>query len=176
VARPRIVDRDIGAAQAGFQHRRILRPERLQLDRQTRGRGQPTPRPPARSFKDTRAALIGEVRETRLVLPAAQFALTEEESADFAKKGARYPHRDASDEDPATDHVAGGDGGETGDPAFAPDDASIDLEEEDEDDTADRLATPQDANLEWDSGDLDDIGAPPIDTFDRAEAAYGARS
>jgi hypothetical protein len=35
---------------------------------------------------------------------------------------------------------------------------------------------PQEANLEWDSGDLDDIGAPPIDTFDRAEAAYGARS
>ena len=34
VARPGIVDRDIGAAQAGFQHRRVLGAERLQLDRQ----------------------------------------------------------------------------------------------------------------------------------------------
>jgi hypothetical protein len=61
------------------------------LTRRARGRGQPTPRPPARGrVKDTRAALIDEVRETGLVLPAAHFALTAEESSDFAMKGSRY--------------------------------------------------------------------------------------
>ena len=34
MARPRIVDRDIGAAQTGFQHRLILGAERLQPGRQ----------------------------------------------------------------------------------------------------------------------------------------------
>ena len=34
MARPRIVDRDIGAAQAGFQYRRVLGAKRLQLGRQ----------------------------------------------------------------------------------------------------------------------------------------------
>ena len=47
---------------------------------------------PRSRVKDTRAALIERVRETRLVLPAAQFALTEQESADFAKKGSRYAY------------------------------------------------------------------------------------
>ena len=55
---------------------------------------------PRGRVKDTRAALIEQVRETRLVLPAAQFALTEQESSDFAKKGSRYAYADASDEDP----------------------------------------------------------------------------
>src|SRR5208282_657278 len=38
---------------------------------------------PRGRVKDTRAALVEQVRETRLVLPAAQFALTEQESSDF---------------------------------------------------------------------------------------------
>lgn len=37
--------------------------------------------------KDTRATLIEQLRETGLVLLAAQFALTEQESSDFANKG-----------------------------------------------------------------------------------------
>src|SRR5208282_1850901 len=64
---------------------------------------------PGARVKDTRAALIEQVREAGLVLPAAQFALTEQESSDFAKKGSRYGYGDDSDEDPAADHEAGGD-------------------------------------------------------------------
>lgn len=45
---------------------------------------------PRGRVKDTRAALIDEVRETGLVLPAAHFALTAEECSDFANKGSRY--------------------------------------------------------------------------------------
>jgi hypothetical protein len=40
--------------------------------------------------KDIRAALIEQARETHHILPATQFALTEQESGDFAKKGSRY--------------------------------------------------------------------------------------
>ena len=71
---------------------------------------------PRGRVKDTRAALVEQVRETRLVLPAAQFALTEQESSDFAKKGSRYAYGDASDDEPAADNEAGGDGGEAADP------------------------------------------------------------
>ena len=92
---------------------------------------------PRGRVKDTRAALVEQVRETRLVLPAAQFALTEQESSDFAKKGSRFANGDASDEDPAADNEADGDGGEAADPVIAPDDADVDQEEEDE--TADQL-------------------------------------
>ena len=128
---------------------------------------------PRGRVKDTRAALIEQVRESRLVLPAAQFALTEQESSDFAKKGSRYAYGEDSDEDPAADNEAGGDGGETVDPSIAPDDADVDQEEEDE--TADRFASPEDAKLEEDGGDLDDIAPPQIDAVDRADAAYDAR-
>ena len=92
---------------------------------------------PRGRVKDTRAALVEQVRETRLVLPAAQFALTEKESSDFASKGSRFTNGDASDEDPAADHEADGDSGEAADPVIAPDDADVDQEEEDE--TADQL-------------------------------------
>ena len=71
---------------------------------------------PRGRVKDTRAALVEQVRETRLVLPAAQFALTEQESSDFASKGSRFTNGDASDEDPAADNEAGGDSGEAADP------------------------------------------------------------
>ena len=54
---------------------------------------------PRGRVKDTRAALIEQVRETGLVLPAAQFALTERESSDFAKKGSRYPYNDEAEGD-----------------------------------------------------------------------------
>ena len=128
---------------------------------------------PRGRVKDTRAALVEQVRETRLVLPAAQFALTEKESSDFASKGSRFTNGDASDEDPAADHEAGGDSGEAADPVIAPDDADVDQEEEDE--TADSFASAEDANLEEDGGDLDDIAPPPIDAVDRADAAYDAR-
>ena len=129
---------------------------------------------PRGRVKDTRAALIEQVRETRLVLPAAQFALTERESSDFAKKGSHYAYGDTSDEDPAGENEAGGDGGETVEPSIAPDDADVDQEEEDE--TADSFASAEDANLEGDGGDLDDIAPPPIDAVDRADAAYDARA
>jgi len=129
---------------------------------------------PRGRVKDTRAALVEQVREIRLVLPAAQFALTEQESSDFDKKGSRCAHRDDSDEDPAGENEASDDGGEAADPVIAPDDADDDQEEEDE--TADCFARAEDANLEGDGGDLDDIAPPPIDAVDRAEAAYVARS
>ncbi|MGC9957614.1 ParB N-terminal domain-containing protein [Roseiarcus sp.] len=128
---------------------------------------------PRGRVKDTRAALVEQVREIRLVLPAAQFALTEQESSDFDKKGSRCAHRDDSDEDPAGENEASDDGGEAADPVIAPDDADDDQEEEDE--TADCFARAEDANLEGDGGNLDDI-SPPIDAVDRAEAAYVARS
>jgi ParB-like chromosome segregation protein Spo0J len=128
---------------------------------------------PRGRVKDTRAALVEQVREIRLVLPAAQFALTEQESSDFDKKGSRCAHRDDSDEDPAGENEASDDGGEAADPVIAPDDADVDQEEEDE--TADCFARAEDANLEGDGGNLDDI-SPPIDAVDRAEAAYVARS
>src|SRR5208283_3571419 len=117
--------------------------------------------------KDTRAALVEQVRETGLILPAAQFALTEQESSDFAKKGSRYAYGDEA----AADNEAGGDGGETVDSSVAPDDADVDQEEEDE--TADHFASPQHANLE---GDLDDIAPPSIDAVDRVDAAYDVRA
>ena len=129
---------------------------------------------PRGRVKDTRAALVEQVRETRLVLPAAQFALTEKESSDFASKGSRFTNGDASDEDPAADHEAGGDGGETADPSVAPDDADVDQEEEDE--TADSFASAEDANLEGDGGNLDDIAPPPVDAVDRTDAVYDARA
>jgi hypothetical protein len=144
------------------------------IARRARGRGQPTPRPSARPREGHRAALVEQVRETRLVLPAAQFALTEQESSDFAKKRSRYAYGDTSDEDPAGENDAGGDSGETADPSVAPDDADVDHEEEDE--TADGFASAEDANLEEDGGNLDDIAPPSIDAVDRAEAAYVARS
>ncbi len=129
---------------------------------------------PRGRVKDTRAALVEQVRETRLVLPAAQFMLTDEESSDFAKKGSRYAYGDGSDDETAADHEDGGDSGETADPSVAPDDADVDQDEEDE--TADRFASPEDANLEEDGGNLDDIAPPPIDAVDRADAAYDARA
>ncbi len=118
---------------------------------------------PRARVKDSRAALIEQVRETGLVLLAAQFALTEQESSNFAKKGSRCAYGDDSDEDPAADNEAGGDGGETGDPSIAPDD--VDLDRDAGDETADLPASPQHLNPE-DRGDLDDTApprsAPPI--------------
>jgi ParB family chromosome partitioning protein len=128
---------------------------------------------PRGRVKDTRAAPVEQVRETRLVLPAAQFMLTDEESSDFAKKGSRYAYGEGSDDEAAADHEAGGDGGETVESSIAPDDADVDQEEEDE--TAHRFASAEDANVEGDGGDLDDIAPPPVDAVDRADAAYDAR-
>jgi ParB family transcriptional regulator, chromosome partitioning protein len=119
---------------------------------------------PRGRVKDTRAALVEQVRETRLVLPAAQFALTEKESSEFASKGSRFTNGDASDEDPAADHEADGDNGE-----------AADVDQEEEDETADSFARVEDANLEGDGDDLDDIAPPPIDAVDRVDAAYDAR-
>ena len=82
---------------------------------------------PRSRVKDTRAALIEQVRETQLVLPAAQFALTEEESSNFAKKGSHCAYGDDIDEDPTGDNEAGVDGVETADHS-TPDDADLDRE------------------------------------------------
>ena len=107
----------------------------LRASHEARSRPRPADTASFRSrVKDTRAALVEQVRETRLVLPAAQFALTDEESSDFAKKGSRCAYRDASDEDPAGENEADGDGGKTVEPCVAPDDADVDQEEEDETD------------------------------------------
>jgi ParB family chromosome partitioning protein len=62
---------------------------------------------PRGRVKETRAALIEQVRETGLVLPAAQFALTEQESSDFAKKGSYYTYDDeAEGDDKTVDQIA----------------------------------------------------------------------
>ncbi len=84
---------------------------------------------PRGRVKDTRAALIEQVREAGLVLPAAQFALTERESADFAKKGSRYPYGDGSDEE----------GDKTVDPSTTPEDANLDHDDGD----VDQIAAPE---------------------------------
>ena len=76
--------------------------------------------------KDTRAALIEQVRETRLVLPAAQFALTEQESSDFANKGSHYAYDDEDE------------GDKTVDPSIIREDADLDNEDGDVDQVAAR--------------------------------------
>ena len=149
----------------------------MPLTRGARGRGQPPHRVlPRARVKDTRAALIEQVRETGLVLPAARFALTEQESSDFAKKGSYHAYDDEAegDEDPAADHEAGGDAVETADPFVAPDDADLDRDGGDE--TADLPANPEHVDHEEDCGDLDDIAPSPIDAVDRADAASDARA
>ena len=80
---------------------------------------------PRGRVKDTRAALVEQVRETRLVLPAAQFALTEQESSDFAKKGSRYAYGDVRTTRPP--------------PIMKPrrDGEAADVDQEEEDETAD---------------------------------------
>ncbi|HXZ16532.1 MAG TPA: plasmid partitioning protein, partial [Roseiarcus sp.] len=125
---------------------------------------------PRGRVKDTRAALIDEVRETRLVLPTAQFALTEQESTDFANKGSRYAYGDHIDEDSAAENEDGGDGVGSADPVASPDDADLDRDEEDE---RTDLSSPQDAQLEEGGGGLDDM-APP-QRVDSADAAHDAR-
>ncbi|HKI16017.1 MAG TPA: hypothetical protein VKA12_13620, partial [Roseiarcus sp.] len=129
---------------------------------------------PRGRVKDTRAALIEQVRETGLVLPVAQFALTQQESSDFAKKGSRYAYGDDSDEDSAADHEAGGDCVEIANPFVAPDDADLDREGGDE--TADLPANPEHLDHEEDCSGLDDIAPSPIDAVDRADAASDARA
>jgi len=100
---------------------------------------------PRARVKDTRAALIEQVRETRLVLPAAQFALTEQEISDFAKKGSRYAYDDEAE------------GNEEGDK------------------TVDPSTTAEDADLDHDDGDVDQIAAPEIEAADHADTGYQAR-
>ena len=128
---------------------------------------------PRGRVKDTRAALIEQVRETRLVLPAAQFALTEQESSDFAKKGSRYAYA-RQRRGPAAGNEAGSDGGETVDPSIAPDDADVDQEEDDK--TVDPSTTPEDADLDRRWRRLDQIAAPEIEAADHADTGYQARS
>jgi hypothetical protein len=97
---------------------------------------------PRSRVKDTRAALVEQVRETRLVLPAAQFALTEQESSDLAKKGSRYAY---------DDEVYG--------------------ENEDGETTATPIP-PEDTDLDHDDGDVDQIAAPEIEAADHADTGY----
>ncbi len=82
---------------------------------------------PRARVKDTRAALIEQVRETGLVLPAAQFALTEQESSDFAKKVSYYAYDDEAE------------GDKTVDPSTAPEDAHLDHDDGD----VDQIAAPE---------------------------------
>ena len=95
--------------------------------------------------KHTACALIEQVRETRLVLPAAQFALTEQESSDFAKKVSYYAYEDEAE---------GDEGG---------------------DKTVDPSTTPEDADLDHDDGDVEQIAAPEIEAADHADTGYEAR-
>jgi ParB-like chromosome segregation protein Spo0J len=85
---------------------------------------------PRGRVKDTRAALIEQVRETRLVLPAAQFALTEQESSDFAKKVSYYPSDEAEGDE---------EGDKTVDPSTTPEDADLDHDDGD----VDQIAAPE---------------------------------
>ena len=100
---------------------------------------------PRGRVKDTRAALIEQVRETRLILPAAQFALTEQESSDFAKKGSTY----AYDE--------GAEGDEEGDK------------------TVEASTIPEGADRDGYDGDVDQIAAPGIEAADHADTGYEGR-
>ena len=100
---------------------------------------------PRGRVKDTRAALIEQLRETRLVLPAAQFALTEQESSDFAKKGSRCAYGDGSDDEAAGDSH----GDEAADPSATPEDRGLNCDDE----AADLSAGREETDLDEDSGD-----------------------
>ena len=129
---------------------------------------------PRGRVKDTRAALIEQVRETGLVLPAAHFALTEQESSDFAKKGSHFDNGDASDEDPADD----GEGDETSGPSATPEDRELNRDDE----AADLSAGREETDLDEDSSDdrevvdsdHDDLGPLDREADDRAGAAHEA--
>ena len=129
---------------------------------------------PRGRVKDTRAALIEQVRESRLVLPAAQFALTEQESADFAKKGSRYAYGDRSDDEAAGDS----EGDETSDPSATPEDRELDRDNE----AADLSAGREETDLDEESGDdrgvvdsdHDDLDPLDREAADRADEAYEA--
>ena len=133
---------------------------------------------PLGRVKDTRAALIEQVRETRLVLPAAQFALTEQESSDFANRGSRSAYGDDGDVDPAGDS----EGDETADPSATPDDRELSRDDGDEE-AVDLSAGPEETDLDEDSGDdrgavdsdHDDFDPLDREAVDRADAAHDAR-
>jgi len=133
---------------------------------------------PRGRVKDTRAALIEQVRETRLVLPAAQFALTEQETSDLARKGSRYAYGDDGDEDPAGDS----EGDETADPSATPDDRELSRDDGDEE-AVDLPAGREETDLDEDSGDdrgvvdsdHDDFDPLDREAVDRADAAHDAR-
>ena len=104
---------------------------------------------PRARVKDTRAALIERVRETVLVLPAARFALTEQEVADFAKKDSYGVYGgDGEDEDPADN-----DGDGTIQPSATTSDQEIDRNNSD-DDPVDLSETPEDDDRDEDRGVL----------------------
>ena len=129
---------------------------------------------PRGRVKDTRAALIEQVRETGLVLPATRFALTEQESSDFAKKSSHFDNGDASDEDPADD----GEGDETSGPSATPEDRELNRDDE----AADLSAGREETDLDEDSSDdrevvdsdHDDLDPLDREADDRAGAAHEA--
>ncbi len=104
---------------------------------------------PRARVKDTRAALTEHVRETGLVLPAARFALTEQEVADFAKKDSYGVYGgDGEDEGPADN-----DGDGTIQPSATTSDQEIDRNNSD-DDPVDLSETPEDDDRDEDRGVL----------------------
>jgi ParB family chromosome partitioning protein len=80
---------------------------------------------PRQRVKDTRAAVVEQVRETRVILPAAHFALSQEEAASFMREPYRYDSNSGAEADDGSDEsgefVEFGESGET--PNGEPDDA-----------------------------------------------------
>jgi ParB-like chromosome segregation protein Spo0J len=83
---------------------------------------------PRQRVKDTRAAVVEQARETRVVLPAAHFALSQEEAASFMREPYRYGSNSGAEADDGSDEsgefVEFGKSGET--PHGEPDDAGED--------------------------------------------------
>ncbi|MBB4200756.1 ParB family chromosome partitioning protein [Rhodoblastus sphagnicola] len=90
---------------------------------------------PRGKVKDTRAAVIEQARETRVVLPEAQFALSEEEAARFSRD--YYQYSAEVDEGDGEDEELSESGKLTEDSQDEPDDSSApDSDNEDEDHAA----------------------------------------
>ena len=69
---------------------------------------------PRQRVKETRVAIVEQARETRVVLPAAHFALSAEESAEFSREPYRYgANPEAGADDEADECVESGESDET---------------------------------------------------------------
>ena len=129
---------------------------------------------PRGRVKDTRAALIEQVRESRLVLPATRFALTEQESSDFPRRAPTSTMGTPVTRIPADDS----EGDEASGPSATPKDRELNRDDE----AAALSAGREETDLDEDSSDdrevvdsdHDDLDPLDREAYDRAGAAHEA--